>query len=335
MLRENILSWFHNSAQHPGITKTYYTLKEIVYWSSIHKDITYLINHCELCAKAKSNSHKYEQLTPPDISEIPWQRIAIDIVGPLEMEKNKTQETTDLQYKYCLTIIDLCTRWTELIPLQDITAITVSQALDKHWFCRYPRPSYLVSDQGKQFISAEFEEMLKSFGVQHIFTSKYNPQANGICERMHGSLINSIRANQNPNWHEDLPAIQWAINTTYHTQLECSPADLIYNVNMLEPTKRHEGTLKLQTALSSQKKSVIKTNKQLNKSRTNNTFEQDQLVLVKRINPNKTEMKYDGPYHILDVNHKRNYCIIERGTYEESIPFRRLKLHLQKKGRMS
>jgi transposase InsO family protein len=46
----------------------------------------------------------------------------------------------------------------------------------------------LISDNGSQFISKDFEELLSLLGVGHTFTSANHPQSNGKLERFHRTL---------------------------------------------------------------------------------------------------------------------------------------------------
>jgi hypothetical protein len=75
-------------------------------------------------------------------------------------------------------------------------------------------------------------------------TTIKNPQANGILEQIHqiiGNLLHSshlvtqdldtVSAQQ-----ELLMPVMWAINTTFHTTLKASPAQLAFNCNMILPT---------------------------------------------------------------------------------------------------
>ena len=51
----------------------------------------------------------------------PFVKIAIDIVGPLNITKGRN--------RYILTIVDLCTKWPEAIPLKTVTTEEVQNAL--------------------------------------------------------------------------------------------------------------------------------------------------------------------------------------------------------------
>ena len=62
--------------------------------------------------------------------------------------------------------------------------ITVQKAIEK-----YPdKKPRIISDNGKQFISKDFQLFLKETGLQHIKTSIGYPQSNGKIERYHRSL---------------------------------------------------------------------------------------------------------------------------------------------------
>lgn len=70
----------------------------------------------------------------------PFQRIAVDIVGPL-------QPVTDRGNRYILTIIDYATRYPEAIALQGIEAERVTEAL-VDVFSRVGVPGEMLTDQG-------------------------------------------------------------------------------------------------------------------------------------------------------------------------------------------
>jgi hypothetical protein len=59
-----------------------------------------------------------------------------------------------------LTIIDLSTHFMEIVALKNKESITVAHFLDQVWLCRYPRPVDCLHDNGTEFVSAEFQELL-------------------------------------------------------------------------------------------------------------------------------------------------------------------------------
>ena len=111
--------------------------------------------------------------------------VHVDTVGPLP---------TSRWYTYILTILDRTTRWSEAVPLQDITAASCARAFMTGWIARFGVPLQMTSDRGRQFISSLGSEMARSLGTQLHRTTSYHPQANGMVERFHRSLKASLRA---------------------------------------------------------------------------------------------------------------------------------------------
>ena len=61
-------------------------------------------------------------------------------------------------------------------------------------FAAYGLPDQLVSDNGLQFSSEEFQLFLKFNGIKHCQTEPYRPETNGAAERFVQTLTKSIMA---------------------------------------------------------------------------------------------------------------------------------------------
>ena len=70
--------------------------------------------------------------------------VCIDFTGPLSPPSDG--------YRWILTIIDMCTRFPECIPLRDISSSSVAEAL-LGIFSRVGLPDRIHSDRGSQFTS--------------------------------------------------------------------------------------------------------------------------------------------------------------------------------------
>lgn len=201
------------------------------------ESIASFINHCVVCGRIKQGKN-YSKLEPRQQEKLPWNAIALDIAGPINMSEENDENIDFEENKFILTIVDMFSRWTELVALKDISAITVSKALDNQWLCRYPKPNVCVSDQGTQFLSNEFQELLLSYGIKSRPTTAYNPTGNSICERLNGAIISKVRTISNPVWSEELQAIAWTLRTRYQITLQCSPAQIIFGTLMLDSNQR-------------------------------------------------------------------------------------------------
>ena len=54
--------------------------------------------------------------------------------------------------KYIIVIVDTFTRYVELLPKQEVTAIAAAVSLWRHT-CRFTAPLELVADFGSQFVN--------------------------------------------------------------------------------------------------------------------------------------------------------------------------------------
>jgi transposase InsO family protein len=62
-------------------------------------------------------------------------------------------------------------------------------------FCRTGIPKQIVSDNGPQFTSGEFENFTKQNGIKHSKSAPFHPATNGLVERFVQTFKNSMRMN--------------------------------------------------------------------------------------------------------------------------------------------
>ena len=80
-----------------------------------------------------------------------------------------------------LIMVDTHSKWIEAFPITSTTATKTIQIL--RTFARYGIPESIVSDNGPQFISSEFQQFCKTNGIRHIFVAACHPKSNGLAER--------------------------------------------------------------------------------------------------------------------------------------------------------
>lgn len=193
----------------------------------MQKNIRQWLRSCLSCQRSKIQLHTVTPLgsfLPPDSR---FDRLHIDLVGPLPPSK---------EYSFLLTIIDRFTHWPEAIPLADITAASVAQAFIANWISRFGIPTTITSDQGCQFESSLWTELMKLIGIKCIWTTAYHPIANGIIERFHRQLKASIKSLPLPtDWVDGLPLILLGIRTALKEDIGCTAAELVYGTTLHIP----------------------------------------------------------------------------------------------------
>lgn len=153
--------------------------------------------------------------------------VHIDIVGPLPARSD---------YQYIVTMIDRYSRWPEAIPISDMTARTVAKAVVENWIARYGCPEVITTDQGRQFESRLFEELLKFTGCERIRTTAFHPAANGMIERWHRDLKAALMCQgENPDWPNVLPMVLLGLRTRVRSDIGVSPAEYLYGTTLRIP----------------------------------------------------------------------------------------------------
>ncbi|XP_044740061.1 uncharacterized protein LOC123301388 [Chrysoperla carnea] len=109
-------------------------------------------------------------------------------------------------------MLDRYTRWPEAIPIEDITAEVVSRAFYSGWICRFGVPHKLTTDQGCQFESSLFTQLVKYLGMEKLRTA---PQSNGCVERWHRVLKAALKCHlECEKWTKLLPTVLLGIRAT-------------------------------------------------------------------------------------------------------------------------
>ena len=145
-LRAAVLEELH--ASHPGIVR----MKSL---ARLHVALTNKLRElCEpVCTSCQSirNRPQPVPLHPWAWPTQVWQRIHLDFAGPF-------------QGQTFLVVVDAHSKWVEVILMSSTTSQSTILELRK-LFAAYGLPEHLISDNGPQFVSTEFENFLKMNGM--------------------------------------------------------------------------------------------------------------------------------------------------------------------------
>lgn len=91
-----------------------------------------------------------------------------------------------------LIVIDAYSKWPEVINFHKNTQASKLVETFESLFARYGLPDYIVSDNGRQFTSFEFQSFLERNKVRHSFSPPYHPATNGAAENFVGIFKDKV-----------------------------------------------------------------------------------------------------------------------------------------------
>ena len=221
-----VLQLLHESpdAAHAGIDKAVKTARTRYYFPAMEKQIANHVRRCQKCPYHKGSTQAPSPALTYDVPDRPWQRVHCDTLSGFT--------TTARMNRYLVVFIDAFSRWCELVPVTDKSAVTVARAFLDNVVNRHQSPETLVSDNGTEYANEVLKQLCGLLGVKKIQILPYRPQANGLCERLNRTILGMLRAVIPPEdleWDHWIPTVQAAINSSYHRSLGDIPHFILYS----------------------------------------------------------------------------------------------------------
>ncbi|XP_037505848.1 uncharacterized protein K02A2.6-like [Rhipicephalus sanguineus] len=125
-----------------------------------------------------------------------------------------------------LVVVDAHSKWPEVFPMGTTTSEATISCLHE-LFCRFGFPETLVSDNGTQFTSADFQEYLQRVGTRHVRTAPYHPSSNGLAERFVQTLKAALRKSNRSTSPSDIADFLLAYRNTPQATTAEAPSVLL------------------------------------------------------------------------------------------------------------
>ncbi|KAG2564956.1 hypothetical protein PVAP13_7NG025367 [Panicum virgatum] len=163
----------------------------------------------------------------------PFRGWRLDFIGQINPPSSKG-------HRFMLVATDYFTKWTEAVPLKNMTHREVIEFITEHIIHRFDIPQTLTMDQGSSFISKEVHMFIESYKIKLLNSSPYYAQANGQAESSNKILIKLIKKKieENPKrWHEVLSEALWAHHISRHGATKVIPFELVYGQEAILPVE--------------------------------------------------------------------------------------------------
>ena len=220
----------HRTSAHFGRERTELKIKSRYYWPGMTADIRRWVKHCPQCCLANPGPGLGKLPLSQEIFGVRFARIAIDIIsGFVATPRGNT----------CMMVVsDYYSKYTQIYPLANHTAITCATALYEQWVLTWGAPLMLHSDQGPEFESRLWSEMCAKTYICKTHTNPYRPQSDGMVERFNRTLIKCLTTMVNDHrddWDEHARYVAHAYNATEHASTGCTPNLLVLGEEIIMP----------------------------------------------------------------------------------------------------
>ena len=303
-LQRKAAEWYHTHLLHQGETRMELTIGQHYTWTGMRRTITETCRACNVCKRLKKRLKKYGTIPPKKSPEtIPWHTLCIDLIGPYKIGKGKHEVKL-----HCMTMIDPATGWFEIVEIADKQADEIANRLEFTWLTRYPWPTEIVMDRGREFMAEVRDTLKHEYGITRKVITTRNPQANSIVERVHQVLHNMIRTIgirdardlQHYGWLGVLSAARQAMRSVVHTTMRATPTQLVFGRDAILNVSFEADWLYIKER---KQKLILQNNKRENASRIPHQYNVGDRVMVNR-KPNRKHgsSQFKGPYTVTRVN---------------------------------
>ncbi len=216
------LAHAHPMAGHLGVQNTTQRVRDRFHWPGLEADVKRFCQACPTCQRTSPKTPLPSPLIPLPIIEVPFERIGMDLIGPLPKSARG--------HEHILVIVDYATRYPEAVPLRKATSKAIAQEL--FLLCsRVGIQAEILTDQGTPFMSRLMADLCRLLKVKQLRTTVYHPQTDGLVERFNQTLKQMLRrvaAEDKRDWDQMLPYVLFGIREVPQASTGFTPFKLLF-----------------------------------------------------------------------------------------------------------
>ncbi|KAL0148578.1 hypothetical protein M9458_056125 [Cirrhinus mrigala] len=216
------LAHSHPLAGHLGVHNTIQRIRDRFHWPGLEAEVKRFCEACPTCQRTSPRKPPPSPLIPLPIIEVPFERIGMDLVGPLPKSARG--------HEHILVIVDYATRYPEAVSLRKATAKNIARELFL-LFSRVGIPSEILTDQGTPFMSRLMADLAQLLKVKQLRTSVYHPQTDGLVERFNQTLKQMLRrvaSEDKKDWDLMLPYVLFGVREVPQASTGFTPFELLF-----------------------------------------------------------------------------------------------------------
>jgi len=234
--RVNILTQAHEELGHKGVQATWETIRQRFYWPHLRADVLHHVSSCHPCQIR--NTRKVQIPVTVSTPATLFSKIYVDVMNM----------PTGGGYKFVVAARDDLSLSAEGRALRSCNASSLASFFWEEIFCRYGAVKQVVTDNGPE-IEGAFRELLERYRIPQTKISPYNKQANGVVERGHFTIRESLMkacGDKPESWYTQVPLAFFADRVTISRVTGFSPFYMLHGVHPVLPFDLTEATFMIQ-----------------------------------------------------------------------------------------
>lgn len=319
------------SAGHLGVSRTLDKIKKRYFWFGMRRDITQYVKSCADCQTKKRPLERPKGLMTSIRVTQPFEKVGIDLIGPFPRSKSGN--------RHVFVAVDYFTKWVITKASPNATTKELVDFFIKRIVLQHGAPVSLISDRGKCLTSDFAEKLFLALETNHLVTTAYHPQCNGLVERFNhtfAEMLSMYVDSSHDDWDESIDYVTFGYNTGRQESTGFSPFYLLYGREALLPIDVTLGNNPNPVALDESSQNVQqfvgrlsnireivkrrmlsvqnRQKKRYDKSHRTKTYQVGEQVLVyrpirKKGRSEKLLHRYYGPYRIIARINDLNYQV--------------------------
>ena len=134
---------------------------------------------CDKCLHHKSvgkPQHGILPLMPALKAKIPLEKVYVHCAGPWTVQIRSNASKDKIEHRIqVMSMVDARTGWLELALIPSTNSRSYANQFDMQWLCCYSQPTECGHDNGGEFISEVFQELLISYDIKSKPTTVKTP----------------------------------------------------------------------------------------------------------------------------------------------------------------
>ncbi|GKA95914.1 putative CCCH-type zinc finger family protein [Tanacetum coccineum] len=212
---------------HFGHDKSIALVESKYFWPKLKRDVTRLVERCEVCQRSKGVLTNAGLYTPLPVLSSSWIDVSMDFVLGLPCTQRRKDSI--------MVVVDRFYKMAHFISCRKIMdALNVADLYFKEVFRLHGLPRIITSDRDHKFMGDFWRTLWKKMGTQLCFSTSYHLKTDGqtkVINRSLGNLIRCLVEDKPKQWDLVLSFAEFTFKNSKNRTTQRSPIEIVYGLS--------------------------------------------------------------------------------------------------------